>query len=108
MLRSYIINRHHGGDLTAFGLFLRHYGLRGMWSVWPVPWGAKGAEAWLWVVAFGAVQALMQVVVPGKTFHGPISPKGNVPVYKARCVGPLARRNAWTRQRACGRLASFV
>jgi hypothetical protein len=82
--RRYIINRDHDANLFAFGSFLRNEGLRGLWRIWPMPWGAKGLEAWAWFIVFGVGQAAMQIWVPGKTFHGPISPKGNIPIYKVR------------------------
>lgn len=36
-----------------------------------------------YLAAFGAIQAVLQLLVPGKRFEGPPTPKGNVPVYKA-------------------------
>jgi len=38
-------------------------------------------EAVYYVAAFGLFQAFLQLFVPGKTFTGPVSPKGNRPVY---------------------------
>ncbi len=43
-------------------------------------------EATGYIAAFGAFEALIQLAVPGKAFVGPISPKGNRPVYKANGV----------------------
>jgi 7-dehydrocholesterol reductase len=82
--RRYIINKDYDANLFDFGSFLKNEGLRGLWNVWPVPWGAKGLEAWAWFTVFGVGQAAMQLLVPGKTFHGPISPKGNIPIYTVR------------------------
>ncbi len=47
--------------------------------MWPRP----SMEAWAIMGAFGALQALLQLALPGKEHKGPVSPKGNVPIYKA-------------------------
>jgi 7-dehydrocholesterol reductase len=36
-----------------------------------------------YLAAFGAIQACLQLLMPGKQYLGPHTPKGNVPVYKA-------------------------
>lgn len=59
-------------------------GVAGLWQLWPSP----SIEAWAIVATFGGVEALLQLFLPGKTFYGPVSPKGNIPVYK---VVPSAR-----------------
>ncbi|MBU6446302.1 MAG: 7-dehydrocholesterol reductase, partial [Verrucomicrobia bacterium] len=51
-------------------------------SIWlPVFWGS--ATAWKILAIFASFQLLLMKVVPGKPFMGPITPKGNIPVYKA-------------------------
>lgn len=52
------------------------------WS--PIFFGTP--EAWKILGIFSAVQLLFMKVVPGETFYGPITPKGNVPIYKANGV----------------------
>ena len=49
-----------------------------MWDAWPTPSWA----AWAHVAIFGAAEAGLQLLLPGKIHKGPITPKGNVPVYK--------------------------
>lgn len=44
--------------------------------------------AWVMLLVFSAIQLAFMKWLPGKPFKGPISPKGNVPLYKAN--GPLA------------------
>jgi 7-dehydrocholesterol reductase len=39
-----------------------------------------------YVFTYFVVEALLQLFVPGKEFRGPVTPKGNVPVYKANGV----------------------
>ena len=79
----YVINDEFDGSIARFGseVVLRQ-GLSGLVKRWPPLWSAKTLEAWQWFLTFGSIQALMQLYVPGKAFRGPVSPKGNVPVYK--------------------------
>ena len=76
--RWYILT-HLEGSLSNVVLFAKAAGVRGVRNVWPVP----SVEAWAIMGTFGAVQALLQLALPGKEHKGPVSPKGNVPVYKA-------------------------
>lgn len=39
-----------------------------------------------YIAGFGVLQALLQITVPGKRFHGPTTPRGNVPQYTANGV----------------------
>ena len=51
-------------------------------SIWfPVFFGS--ATAWKIIASFAAFQLFLMKAVPGKPFVGPITPKGNVPIYKA-------------------------
>ncbi len=58
-------------------------------DIWiPVAFGS--AKAWKIIGIFAAFQLLLMRVVPGKPFLGPITPMGNVPLYKANglaCFG---------------------
>jgi len=73
-------------------------GVAGLLSKWVLPWGsARAVEAWNWFLAFGALQAALQLFMPGSTFYGPTSPKGNQPVYKVRAEG------GWGENRARGK-----
>ena len=62
-------------QLVAFG---SKAGIKGLVAEWPQPRG----EVWWLLACVGTLQAVLQVCVPGKKFLGPVSPKGNVPVYK--------------------------
>lgn len=42
--------------------------------------------AWKILASFAAFQLFLMKVVPGKPFVGPITPKGNIPIYKANGV----------------------
>jgi len=75
-----------GGSLMSFwelcvdkGLFTTIYTI---WS--PIFFGST--TAWSMIGIFALTQLILMRIVPGKTFEGPITPKGNIPVYKANGV----------------------
>lgn len=74
------------GSFLNFGHLVQDQGffkvLKNIWG--PVFFGSK--KAWSMIGIYAASQLLLMKVVPGKPFLGPISPKGNVPVYKANGV----------------------
>lgn len=54
-------------------------------SIWqPIFFGTP--LAWKILAFFGAFQLFLMKVVPGKPFVGPITPKGNIPIYKANGI----------------------
>lgn len=54
-------------------------------SIWfPVFFGT--ATAWKIIATFAAFQLFLMKAIPGKPFVGPVTPKGNVPIYKANGV----------------------
>jgi 7-dehydrocholesterol reductase len=65
------------------GIFSTIYGI---WS--PLFFGT--AEAWKSLIIFAAVQLFLMKGLPGRKVEGPITPKGNVPVYKANGVSAFA------------------
>jgi 7-dehydrocholesterol reductase len=69
---------HLDGSLVRVFQFVREEGLTGVYNVWPRP----SAEAWSYLAFFGAMQAAFQLLIPGPEFRGPVTPKGNTPVYK--------------------------
>lgn len=56
-----------------------------IYEIW-VPYSFGTKTAWQVIATFMAFQLAFMKIMPGKTFHGPITPKGNVPVYKANGV----------------------
>lgn len=66
------------GSLAQLYGYVKEGGLQVVIATWPT----ATPEAWKTIAAFGALQAALQLFMPGKRFEGPISPKGNVPVYK--------------------------
>jgi 7-dehydrocholesterol reductase len=43
-------------------------------------------KAWTILGCYSAFQLLLMKIVPGKPFAGPITPKGNIPIYKANGI----------------------
>lgn len=56
-----------------------------IYEVWS-PYFFGSQEAWTMIAVFAAIQLFLMRVVPGSTFHGPVTPQGNIPVYKANGV----------------------
>jgi 7-dehydrocholesterol reductase len=74
-----------GGSLSAlFRTLVGDGAIRKIFG--PVFFGSP--TAWSIIGIFAASQLVLMRILPGPAFHGPITPKGNVPVYKAN--GPLA------------------
>ena len=77
------INTALGGSFLSFWNMVESQGLfttiLGIWG--PVFFGS--ATAWKMLAAFAAFQLFLMKAIPGKPFLGPVTPKGNVPVYKA-------------------------
>src|SRR3990167_3306540 len=55
------------------------------YTIWkPYFWGS--ATAWAVISCFVVVEITLMCLLPGNTVYGPISPKGNVPVYKSNGI----------------------
>lgn len=70
------------GSIAALIKFLINQGFfQFLWDVWfPLFFGTK--EAWTLILTFMAFQLILMRIIPGKSVEGPVTPKGNVPVYK--------------------------
>ncbi|MBX7067620.1 MAG: 7-dehydrocholesterol reductase [Parachlamydiales bacterium] len=71
------------GSFQAFWSLVYNQGLfTTVAKIWfPVFFGS--ATAWKILAIYAAFQLLLMKIVPGKPFAGPITPKGNIPIYKA-------------------------
>jgi len=82
-LLMWVINVDNGGSVVAFWNQIMQQGfftvMHNMWA--PVYMGTT--MGWKLIGVFALTQLILMRVVPGKPFEGPITPKGNVPVYKA-------------------------
>jgi 7-dehydrocholesterol reductase len=79
-------NTKLGGSFSALWTLIQEQGMiNTIYFIWqPVMFGSY--LAWKIIFIFGVFQIFLMKVLPGKQFHGPITPKGNVPVYKANGV----------------------
>lgn len=75
-----------GGSFEALWQLINVQGLFStIASIWfPVFFGTK--IAWTIIATFAAFQLLLMKLVPGKPFIGPVTPKGNIPIYKANGI----------------------
>lgn len=81
-------NTHLDGSFTKLGeLFAAQGVLPTIKAIWS-PYIFGTAAAWKILGIFAAVELALMRLLPGETYNGPITPAGNVPVYKAN--GPLA------------------
>ncbi|CAN1804271.1 7-dehydrocholesterol reductase [Linum perenne] len=69
---------HADGSVSQTWDYLSQTGFKGLVEIWPRP----TATAWKIIGCYAAFEAALQLLLPGKTVEGPISPKGNRPVYK--------------------------
>lgn len=76
------------GSLSAlWDLIVQEGFVQTVYGIWkPLFWGS--ATAWKMIIIFIVFQLALMRLLPGKKFQGPITPKGNIPVYKEN--GPLA------------------
>ena len=80
------VNEHCGGSAAEFLRGLAAGGASYLAACHPAPsWASLR-----YIAAFGAVQASLQLFLPGRRFEGPPTPKGNVPVYTANGVQAYA------------------
>lgn len=77
---------HLGGSLASLWQLIAADGLIStVATIWaPVFWGSP--VAWTVIGVFAVFELALMKLVPGARFEGPITPKGNVPVYKANGV----------------------
>ncbi|ARM32058.1 7-dehydrocholesterol reductase [Legionella longbeachae] len=81
MLMWYTNTQLEGSLLALWNLMLQNGFSQSIYSIWqPYFWGST--IAWKIIVVFIVFELALMRLLPGKIFHGPISPKGNVPVYK--------------------------
>ena len=74
-----------GSVQKLFALFAQDGIFSTIHAIWgPVFFGT--AEAWKILVVFAAVELLLMKLLPGRKFEGLITPKGNVPIYKANGI----------------------
>jgi 7-dehydrocholesterol reductase len=71
------------GSFARLGELIIHQGL---WTTIKAAWGPYffgSTTAWTILGVFAAVELLLMRLLPGKPYKGPVTPAGNVPIYKA-------------------------
>ena len=77
----YINTQMQGSLITFYNTLMQNGVIHTLDVIWgPVLFGTKAA--WEIIFTFMAVQLLLMRIVPAKTVTGPLTPKGNIPVYK--------------------------
>lgn len=69
---------HLDASVLALWKYYEKLGIRGLWNAMPRP----TLDAWTHIAVFGVLEAALQMLLPGKEHKGPVTPNGNVPVYK--------------------------
>lgn len=82
MLMWYTNTTLNGSAAQLFNVISQHGLFTTLYRVWQ-PYFFGSTTAWLMIATFAIFQLILMKAVPGKPFHGPVSPKGNIPVYKA-------------------------
>ncbi len=76
------------GSLSAlWALIIQDGFFNTTYTIWQ-PYFFGSATAWKIIFTFIVFELALMRILPGKKFNGPITPKGNIPVYKEN--GPLA------------------
>lgn len=79
-------NVHADGSILKTFNHLRENGLQGLIDIWPKPTAIAGKL----IICYAIFEAALQLLLPGKTVEGPISPTGHRPVYKANGMAAYA------------------
>lgn len=81
ILMWYTLTQLHGSISALGSLFLQKGFFSTCYMIWaPIFWGSS--TAWKIIFSFMAFQMILMKALPGKKITGPITPKGNIPVYK--------------------------
>jgi 7-dehydrocholesterol reductase len=76
-------NVHLEGSLLRFGEFAWQQGLFSTLKIIWFPYFFGTSTAWTILVFFAAFELILMRFLPGKAYEGPITPSGQVPLYKA-------------------------
>jgi 7-dehydrocholesterol reductase len=76
---------HHGSIMSLMSEFTEFGVLGTVARVWgPVFFGSP--IAWAMIATFAALELTLMKLLPGRALRGPITPRGNIPAYKANGV----------------------
>ncbi len=71
------------GDLGAFYSQYQTLGLKAHFRIVVIEHLGGTLSAWKYITSFAIFELIMMRILPGKEVKGPITPNGNIPVYKA-------------------------
>ena len=75
-----------GGSLGDLWSLMTQQGIfQLVYTIWK-PYFLGSAIAWGVISCFVVLEIILMCLLPGKTVYGPISPKGNIPVYKSNGI----------------------
>jgi 7-dehydrocholesterol reductase len=85
MLVWYTNTSLDGSCTRLFSLFAKQGIFSALYDIWhPVFFGTP--TAWKILTVFIAVELFLMKALPGRKVHGPITPQGNIPIYKANGI----------------------
>lgn len=79
-------NVYLDGSLLQMGDLIWNKGLIATFEQIWLPYFFGSATAWKLIFAFAAFELLLMRFVPGKMVEGPVTPAGNIPIYKSNGV----------------------
>lgn len=82
MLMWYTNTALEGSLMRLFDLIIQKGFFQTIYTIWQ-PYFFGSSIAWQMIAYFTVVELALMRLLPGKVWEGPISPKGNIPVYKA-------------------------
>lgn len=83
-------NVYLNGSFLEMGNILWSHGLKPTLQMLWFPYFFGSATAWKIIAAYAAFELFLMKIVPGKMAEGPVTPAGNVPVYKGNGVACYA------------------
>ncbi|CDZ77173.1 Putative protein-S-isoprenylcysteine methyltransferase [Legionella massiliensis] len=81
MLMWYSNTKLDGSFYNLWLLLTKEGVAQTLFNVWQ-PYFGGSSTAWIIIASFIAFEMALMRLLPGKIFHGPVTPKGNVPTYK--------------------------
>jgi 7-dehydrocholesterol reductase len=85
MLMWYTNTALHGSLSLLYELMLQHGFFQTIYHIWqPYFWGSE--LAWKMIACFTLFELALMRWLPGSVFQGPMTAKGNIPIYKANGV----------------------
>ena len=85
MLMWYTNTQLAGSLSSLWNIVIQQGGFHTIYHIWaPYFWGSQ--TAWTIILGFAVFELLLMRMLPGKIVYGPITPKGNTPVYKSNGI----------------------